>query len=130
MNEHDAAIAWAIDTRRGRILLVNHPHFGWSCPGGHVEPDETHAAAAARELAEETGVRGDPIDAAPFLVGRNTGCPRSPGVIDVLHHFRFEVDSSVVPLGEPGQRAQWFDIAALPDPHVGDLDVGLALLRA
>ncbi|GAA3382165.1 NUDIX domain-containing protein [Cryptosporangium minutisporangium] len=37
--------------------LVFHPRLGvWIPPGGHVEPDETAAEAAVREVAEETGL--------------------------------------------------------------------------
>lgn len=46
--------------RDGRVLIVQRgkpPLVGiWSLPGGAVEPGETAMAAAARELAEETGV--------------------------------------------------------------------------
>lgn len=45
--------------RDGRVLLIERakPPIGmWSLPGGHVEPGETAAAAALRELQEETGL--------------------------------------------------------------------------
>lgn len=45
--------------RDGRVLLVQRakPPIGiWAFPGGHVEAGEKLAAAAARELYEETGM--------------------------------------------------------------------------
>lgn len=47
--------------RGNEILLVKRGPSGarpglWSLPGGHIEPGETAADAAAREVFEETGI--------------------------------------------------------------------------
>ncbi|MCH8553263.1 MAG: NUDIX hydrolase [Natronospirillum sp.] len=51
----------AVVHHQGRVLLVRRgqpPNEGrWGFPGGKIEPGETIAAAAERELLEETGVR-------------------------------------------------------------------------
>jgi 8-oxo-dGTP pyrophosphatase MutT (NUDIX family) len=40
-----------------RLGVVFHPRLAvWIPPGGHVEPDETPAEAALREVAEEAGL--------------------------------------------------------------------------
>ena len=46
------------DAPEGRrfLLLRNRRHLTWGFPKGHVETGEDHAAAALRELAEETGI--------------------------------------------------------------------------
>src|SRR5262245_43158101 len=43
---------------QGRILLVQHtPGGNWYLPGGSIEPHETPADAAVREIWEETGLQ-------------------------------------------------------------------------
>ncbi len=41
-----------------RVLLIRDPYENWGLPKGHLEPAETPAEAAAREVAEETGLTG------------------------------------------------------------------------
>ncbi|MEM6487786.1 MAG: NUDIX domain-containing protein [Pseudomonadota bacterium] len=39
------------------LLLRAHPPLSWSQPGGRIEPGESAAAAARREMVEETGIQ-------------------------------------------------------------------------
>ncbi|MFE6173306.1 NUDIX hydrolase [Streptomyces sp. NPDC056464] len=57
---HITASALVIDPSRGRVLLTLHKKMRmWLQMGGHCEPaDETLAAAALREGAEESGIAG------------------------------------------------------------------------
>jgi 8-oxo-dGTP diphosphatase len=59
-------VAFAAHDDEWRVLMIQRrwaPFEGmWAFPGGHVDPGETFGHAAARELAEETGL------VAPALV--------------------------------------------------------------
>lgn len=47
---------------QGRILLARHHDFDqWALPGGTIDPDETPANAAVREMWEETALLVEPI---------------------------------------------------------------------
>lgn len=50
----------------GKLLLIRQPPgFGWNLPAGLMDRGEYPAAAAARELREETGIRLSPEDMTP-----------------------------------------------------------------
>src|SRR3954471_408522 len=56
---------------QGRVLMVRPTYKdGWDIPGGYVEPDESPAQAAEREVSEELGLHRPPgrllvVDWAP-----------------------------------------------------------------
>ncbi|MEV4216755.1 NUDIX hydrolase [Nonomuraea sp. NPDC049725] len=56
-----SAFTFVLDEADRTLLThVDRPGRGWEIPGGHLDPGETPVQAAARELAEETGLRLDP----------------------------------------------------------------------
>ncbi len=56
---------------QGRVLLIRHSYCpGWHLPGGRVNKGETAAAAAIRELSEETGLKTQVLPRLLGLYGR------------------------------------------------------------
>lgn len=55
--EAAGALVWRVRTGRLQVALVHRPRYrDWSWPKGKLDPGETTAVAAAREVEEETGL--------------------------------------------------------------------------
>ena len=85
----------------GRLLLVRRGHEPssglWSLPGGRVEPGESAAAAAAREVREETGLD---VAVGPLLATVPIG--------DYLvHDFAATVVGGTLRPGDDATDARW-----------------------
>ena len=79
------SVAVALRDADGRVLLARHSEGGvWLLPGGGIEPGETPADAAVREMFEETGllvrltgligVFGGPEFIVHYRNGHRTSC--------------------------------------------------------
>lgn len=80
---HATASAIVLDDT-GRVLLVEHRKAGvWLYPGGHVEPDETPAEAAVREVAEETGLAVEVVAESRFSHPAVTSHPVPFAIIEM-----------------------------------------------
>ena len=90
----DAARAVVLDSD-GRILLVRFEfpdRHVWACPGGGLEPGESHEDALRRELREEVGLEIE--DVGPCIWTRTHVIPFLDGRCDgqVERYFRVVVD--------------------------------------
>jgi 8-oxo-dGTP diphosphatase len=86
-----------VHDEQGRVLMVRPTYKdGWDIPGGYVEPDESPAQAAEREVAEELGLHRAPgrllvVDWAPHpeegdkLLFVFDGGTLTPAEVDTLH---------------------------------------------
>ena len=92
------------------VLLVHHRRLErWLLPGGHVEPgDDTIAAAARREVIEETGAI---VTSAASIAGADVhGIPAARGEPYHLHHdllFAFRAASREIRVSEESHAVIW-----------------------
>ncbi|MCD2190238.1 NUDIX hydrolase [Actinomycetospora soli] len=116
-----AAAGAVVHDATGRLLLVRRgrePQVGrWTLPGGRVEPGESPAEAAAREVTEETGI--------VVTVGREwlvLERPGPDGVVFEIHDFTADVLGGELRPGDDATDAGWFTAAELAElPLTTDL---------
>jgi 8-oxo-dGTP diphosphatase len=102
-----------VRSNEGRVLLAERPAHQiaagyWELPGGKIDPGETPAQAAARELSEEIGITTREL--RPWIVYEHAFRRKRVR----LHFFRVD-DWAGTPHGREGQRLAWVDPAL---PHV------------
>jgi 8-oxo-dGTP diphosphatase len=111
----DAAV-FAFVEGRAKLLLIQRKHEPykdrWALPGGFVEIDEDLPEAAARELAEETGLRNVPLEQLRTF-GKPGRDPRGR-TITVAYFGIAGEDWRQVQGADDAAQAQWFDIDRLP----------------
>ncbi|MCS6801340.1 MAG: NUDIX hydrolase [Chloroflexota bacterium] len=120
----------AVVIRDGRVLLIqrrNEPFAGaYALPGGFVDPDETPAACALRELREECGLEGT-IEA---LIGVYAEATRDPArhTVTVAYRVRTAEDAAAR-AGDDAASILWAPLDNLP-PLAFDHAAILADVRA
>ncbi len=109
-------VAGALNQLRLEVLLIQRdeePFRGrWALPGGFVQEHEDLHAAAARELAEETGLR-EVILEQVGAVGTPGRDPRGH-TITVVWAGLVPGDRAVLKASGDARAAKWFDVIALP----------------
>lgn len=118
---HFTASSFVIAPDRRRILLILHSKFGiWLQPGGHVDPEDVDIAAAARrEVAEETGLAGPAIERSELFAGLLDvdihDIPANPRKGEPSHQhldvrFCFQATTSEVAAGSDASDARWVSL--------------------
>ncbi|MEA2001138.1 MAG: NUDIX hydrolase [Actinomycetota bacterium] len=125
---HVTASAFVVDRSHTRLLLIHHGKLHlWLQPGGHVDPGEDVLTAAIREVQEETGVIGVPIDAGVFDVDVHP-IPSSGGRPAHNHYdvrFLLEATSEELVDSDEVLGVRW-----VPFGEVGEIVTDSSVLRA
>jgi 8-oxo-dGTP diphosphatase len=127
-------VIFTIRGGRLNVLLIRRrapPFKGlWAIPGGFVRPPESLDRAAARELAEETGVRDIYLEQL-YTFGDAGRDPRGH-VITVSYFALIASDTLSLRATTDAAEARWFEMGRLPRlafDHGRILDYALVRLR-
>ncbi|AXG79664.1 NUDIX domain-containing protein [Streptomyces paludis] len=117
----------------GRVLLIERgwdPFEGcWALPGGHVDEGETSLVAAARELAEETGITVASADLRQ--VGTFDAPGRDPRGRYVTVAYAATLPQAVAPAaGDDATAARWWPLSELPPLAFDHGDILANILRS
>ncbi len=111
----DAAV-FALVEGKAKLLLVQRKHEpfqgSWALPGGFVEIDEDLLQAAARELAEETGLRDVSLEQLRTF-GKPGRDPRGR-TITVVYFGIAGKNWQQAKAADDAAQVQWFDVDDLP----------------
>ena len=123
---HLTASAAVVDSAGRHVLLLHHRKLDrWLQPGGHADGDGDLAAVAAKEVWEETGLRGTvdrpAIDLDVHVIPARHGEPEHVH-LDV--RFRITIPTGAVAVGNDESHAlRWVGLDDLADPGLA-LDDG------
>ena len=110
------AVIFAVTASTIKLLLIKRGHEPfkgqWAIPGGFIGMDEELEDAVARELQEETGLTGIPLEQL-HTFGKPGRDPRGRQ-ITVVYMGIIKEGLDRIKAGDDADMAQWFDINNLP----------------
>lgn len=94
------------------LLLIKHTNGGhWSFPKGHVEPGETEAETARREVREETGLEVQIDTSFREVVSYS---PKKDTIKNVVYFLAWVKSKEIHPQPEEVSQVKWVEISLAP----------------
>ena len=118
------AVVFKCSKGKTALLLIkrkNDPFKGkWAFPGGFVDMDEELEDAVARELSEETDLKGIHLEQM-YTFGKVGRDPRGRQITIAFMGFTNDQNANIKG-GDDAEEAKWFDIDHLPGNMAFDHD--------